>query len=56
MAVEFRCERGYADSGIIGMPQEGMLELLLFQNGSGEMESFDTRAGWTDDENNSFWD
>lgn len=53
--VEFRGERGYAVS-VPGMPQEGMVELLIYENdGSGETETFSTHSTWTDDGNNGFW-
>ena len=53
--VEFRCEKGYAVSGVIGVPQEGLIELLNYENGSQETESFIPHDTWTDGSDH-FWD
>lgn len=53
--VEFRCEKGYADSGVIGVPQEGLIELLNYESGSQETEVFSVREGWGDEPSNGFW-
>ena len=56
VAVEFCTERGYAESSILGDPLPGMLELLMYQEASGETETFSQRTGWVEEEeNNSFW-
>ena len=52
--VEFCSEKGFADSNIIGLPQDGMLELLIYQNGSGEMETFQEHSTWTEG-SEGFW-
>ena len=55
--VEFRSEKGYADS-VIGVPQEGLLiELLNYENGSQETEVFSVHTGWGDESSteNHFW-
>lgn len=52
--VAFRSEKGYADSGVIGVPQTGLIELLNYESGSQETETFSLRSGWEED-NNHFW-
>lgn len=53
--VAFRSEKGYANSGgIIGVPQEGLIELLNYESGSQETESFIPHDTWTDG-SNGFW-
>lgn len=54
--VEFRSEKGYADSGVIGVPQDGLIELLNYENGSQETEVFSVHDGWGDAPSNGFWD
>lgn len=55
MAVEFRCERGYAESSFIDVPSVDMMELLFEQeNNSRETESFSTHDTWTEG-SNGFW-
>lgn len=56
VTVEFRSERGYAVSGIIGVPEVDMLELLYYQEGSNqEMEPFNNHGTWTEG-SNGFWE
>lgn len=50
--VEFRSEKGYADSG----PQTGLIELLNYESGSQETEVFSVHTGWGDEPSNGFWD
>ena len=52
--VEVCSEKGFANSNIIGLPQDGMLELLIYQNGSGEMETFQEHSTWTEG-SDGFW-
>lgn len=56
--VEFRSEKGYAVSGVIGVPQDGLIELLNYENGSQETEVFSVHEGWGDESSsdNHFWD
>ena len=56
--VAFRSEKGYADSdsGVIGVPQDGLIELLNYENGSQETEVFSVHDGWGDAPSNGFWD
>lgn len=51
--VEFRSEKGYADSG----PQTGLIEWLNYENGSQETEVFSVHTGWGDESStdNHFW-
>lgn len=52
--VEFRSERGFADSTGIVVPEVGTFELLYDQTGGQETESFITHDTWTDG-SNGFW-
>ena len=54
--VEFRSEKGYADSGVV--PQDGLIELLNYESGSQETEVFSVHTGWDDESSNDnhFWD
>ena len=54
--VEFRSEKGYADSGVVS--QVGLIEWLNYENGSQETEVFSVHAGWGDESSteNHFWD
>ena len=56
--VAFRSEKGYAVSGVIGVPQEGLIELLNYESGSQETEVFSVHTGWDDESStdNHFWD
>jgi hypothetical protein len=53
--VEFRSEKGYADSGVVS--QDGLIELLNYENGSQETEVFSVHTGWDDESStdNHFW-
>ena len=53
--VDFCCERGFAVSGIMGLPQPDMIELLNYESGSPETETFSSRSGWGEDDNH-FWE
>ncbi|MBR6899718.1 MAG: hypothetical protein IKN29_05450 [Bacteroidales bacterium] len=51
--VEFRSERGFANTGIV-VPEVGTFELFYDQPGGQETESFITHDTWTDGSDN-FW-
>lgn len=54
--VEFRAERGFVASDIIGLPQVGMLEMLYYENNANqETETFTTHDTWLEG-SNGFWE
>lgn len=55
--VEFRAEQGYVLSDPLGIPQDGMLELLMLEsvNSREETESFTQHEYWTEG-SNGFWE
>ena len=54
--VAFRAERGFVLSDPIGVPQAGMLELLMLEVGSNreETETFNTHETWLEG-SEGFW-
>lgn len=50
--VEFRSEQGFAASGAGGVD---LVDLLFFQDGSQETESFSSHGTWTEG-SNGFWE
>lgn len=53
--VEVRCEKGFAESSVIGVPQVELIELLNYEANSQETETFSVRDGWGDEPSNGFW-
>lgn len=52
--VEFRSERGFANTGIV-VPEVGTFELFYDRPGGQETEVFSVREGWGDEPSNGFW-